>query len=158
MCSSLASAPDADGAPDTDTAPDTDVTAPNTGVMWRIFFMPFGLLIGATMFLSLQAPDPDHVDGGVIETLATVIVALLIAVSVSPAFRVTRTSSLVGRRRIASGSAGMTAVGCIGVAACFLVVGLNNYDRVLVWTGVSSALVDLVFLSMTPLLIMEDGL
>lgn len=128
---------------------------PDSDIEWAYFFAPFGMVLVVWLFLCLFSV-PGHADDGVVESIAAVIVALMIALNVSPAFRAKREDDSVARRRIASGSAGMTAVGGIGLVACFLAASLHTYSRGFVWPAAASVVVYLVALAITPILDLED--
>ena len=135
----------------------TTPSAEGTDIMWRYFLWPLGIeLILAGVLCVFRVPK--YMDATVMESVAAVIVALMIALNVSPGLSVARTNELYFRRRIASGSAGLTAVGGVGLLACFISSTLHNFSRISVWPAVASAALYLMALGITPLLVMEDGL
>lgn len=135
---------------------DAPADASDSDIEWAYFFAPFGMVLVAGLLLCIFSV-PKHTDGGVVESIAAVIVALMIALNVSPAFRARREDDSAARQRLASGSAGMTAVGGIGLLGCFLAASLNTYSRGFVWPAAASVVVYLVALAITPILDLDDG-
>jgi hypothetical protein len=130
--------------------------ASDSDIEWRYFCAPFGMVLLVSLFLCAFFSVPRHADDGVVESIAAVIVALMIALNVSPAFRARREDDAAARQRIASGSAGMTAVGGIGLLGCFLAASLHTYSRGFVWPAAASVVVYLVALAITPILDLDD--